>query len=58
MRCTISPCMENALNFTIRLPEKARQALERAAKAEDRPVTALARKIITDWLRKRLEKRE
>jgi predicted transcriptional regulator len=50
--------MENALNFTIRLPEKARQALERAAKAEDRPVTALARKIITDWLRKRLEKRE
>jgi hypothetical protein len=44
--------MENAVNFTLRLPEKDRKALERAAKAEDRPVTALARKIITDWLRK------
>jgi hypothetical protein len=42
--------------FSLRLPEKDRKALERAAKADDRPAAALARKIITDWLRKQ-EKR-
>jgi predicted transcriptional regulator len=42
--------------FTLRLPEKDRKALERAAKADDRKPSTLARKIITDWLRKQ-EKR-
>jgi hypothetical protein len=33
------------------LPPDQRIALERAAQADDRPVSTLARKIITDWLR-------
>lgn len=38
--------------FSIRLGADERAALEKAAQAEDRPVTAMARKIITDWLRR------
>ena len=38
--------------FSIRMTDEERQALERAAKADDRPVASLARKIISDWLRK------
>jgi len=38
--------------FTIRLAEEDRRALERAAQADDRTVSALTRKIISDWLRK------
>jgi predicted transcriptional regulator len=49
--------MASSPNFTFRLPEKDRKALERLAKTEERPVSALARKIITDWLRKQQEKR-
>jgi uncharacterized protein (DUF1778 family) len=41
-----------AQTFSIRLTAQDRKALERAAKAEERPVTVMARKIITDWLRK------
>jgi len=37
----------------IRLPLAERLALERAAAADARPVSALARKIITDWLKNR-----
>ena len=39
--------------FSIRLSDQEREALERAAKADDRPVTAMARKIIADWLKRR-----
>jgi hypothetical protein len=46
----------SSIPFAIRLPVKDRQALERAAKADDRPTASLARKIIQDWLR-RQEKR-
>ena len=38
--------------FSIRITDEERQALERAAQADDRPVASLARKIISDWLRK------
>jgi len=38
--------------FSLRLSDEDRQALERAAQADDRPVTVMARKIILDWLRK------
>ena len=38
--------------FSIRMTDEERQALERAAQADDRPVASLARKIISDWLRK------
>jgi predicted transcriptional regulator len=38
--------------FSIRMTDEERQALERAAQADDRPVSSLARKIISDWLRK------
>jgi hypothetical protein len=37
--------------LAIRLPTKQRAALERAAKEDDRPVSVLARKIITEWLK-------
>jgi predicted transcriptional regulator len=42
--------------FCLRLEPEIRAALERAAKADGRPASALARKIIADWLRKQ-EKR-
>jgi len=45
------PRMATSL-FTIRLAEEDRRALERAAQADDRTVSALTRKIISDWLRK------
>lgn len=38
--------------FTIRLTDRDHAELERAAKADDRPVTAMARKIIADWLKR------
>jgi hypothetical protein len=37
--------------LAIRLPPKERLALQRAARADARPVSTLARKIITDWLK-------
>jgi hypothetical protein len=43
--------MDKDTFITFRLPSADRAALERAAKADDRPMTAFARKIITDWLR-------
>lgn len=36
----------------IRLEPEERAALERAAAADDRPMSALARKILVEWLRK------
>jgi predicted transcriptional regulator len=39
------------VTFSIRLLPADKKALERAAKAADRPPTVQARKIITDWLR-------
>jgi predicted transcriptional regulator len=41
----------------IRMPPWLRRALEQAAKAEDRPVSALARRIIADWLKRHAETR-
>jgi predicted transcriptional regulator len=35
---------------SIRLGPEEREALRRAAEADDRPVSALMRKIIVDWL--------
>ena len=35
----------------IRLEASERDALERAARRDDRPVSTMARKIILDWLR-------
>ena len=37
--------------LAIRLPPMDRVALERAALADARPVSTLARKIIVEWLR-------
>ena len=37
--------------LAIRLPPMDRVALERAARADARPVSTLARKIIVEWLR-------
>ena len=37
--------------LAIRLPPMDRVALECAARADDRPVSTLARKIIVEWLR-------
>ena len=36
----------------VRLEPAERAALEKAAAADDRSMSALARKIITDWLKK------
>lgn len=36
----------------VRLDPNEKAALERAAAADDRPVSALARKIIAEWLAK------
>ena len=36
----------------IRLEPAERDALERAAAGDDRPMSALARKVLVDWLRK------
>lgn len=36
----------------IRLSPETRAALERAAKAEDRTMSGLARKILADWLKR------
>jgi hypothetical protein len=36
----------------VRLDPEERAALERAAAADDRPVSALCRKIVAEWLRK------
>ena len=49
--------MSTQTPFSIRLNDQLRAALERAAKADDRPVTVMARKIITDWLKRRQPKR-
>lgn len=38
--------------LSIRLEPEMRQALTAIAEAEDRPVSRLIRKILTDWLRK------
>ena len=35
----------------IRLEPDERDALERAAKADDRPLSAMGRKILVEWLR-------
>lgn len=36
----------------VRLEPEEKAALERAAAADDRSLSAMARKIITEWLRK------
>jgi len=38
--------------FTFRLSAELQEALKRAAEADDRTSSALARKIIADWLRR------
>ncbi len=42
--------MASPAPLSIRFEPAMRRALERAAKADDRPVSALVRKIIADWL--------
>jgi hypothetical protein len=37
----------------VRLVPAAKAALEKAARDDERPVAALAQKIITDWLKER-----
>ena len=58
--CVIAPLCDTRLYMSkvsippilaIRLPPKERSALEHAARADDRPVSTLARKIIVAWLR-------
>jgi predicted transcriptional regulator len=39
--------------FTVRLPQATREQLEQFARADDRPVSALIRKILTEWLKRR-----
>jgi predicted DNA-binding protein len=39
--------------YSLRLETEVREALERAAKADGRSTANLARKIITDWLKRR-----
>ena len=36
----------------VRLDPSEREALERAAKVDERPMSALARKVLVDWLKK------
>jgi hypothetical protein len=36
----------------VRLDPEERAALERAAAADDRPLSALCRRIVAEWLRK------
>lgn len=43
--------MNRDMFLTVRLTAKERRALERAALAEDRRHSALARKVLVDWLR-------
>jgi uncharacterized protein (DUF1778 family) len=43
--------MDKDASVTFRLPAADRAALERAAKLEDRPITAMVRRIIAEWLR-------
>jgi hypothetical protein len=50
--------MQNEAALHIRLPAAVREELEKAAKADDRPVTALARRILTDWLRLRAQRKQ
>jgi predicted transcriptional regulator len=38
--------------FSFRLSAELQEALKRAAEADDRSPSALARKIITDWLKR------
>lgn len=43
--------MDRSEQIGVRLAPEERTALERAAKADDRPVSTLARRIILEWLR-------
>jgi hypothetical protein len=38
--------------LNVRFGEDEREALERAAAADDRPLSAMVRKIVVDWLRR------
>jgi hypothetical protein len=46
----------NDAALSLRLSSADRAALERAAKDDDRPVAALVRKIIADWLRQQTKR--
>jgi predicted transcriptional regulator len=37
----------------VRLSPEEREALDKAARSDDRSISALARKIISDWLREK-----
>jgi predicted transcriptional regulator len=45
--------MSTPTPFTVRLPQTIRDQLEQFARADDRPVGALVRKILTEWLKRR-----
>lgn len=49
--------MTTKQSLNIRMEPEMRRALDAEAAKDDRPVTALVRKIITDWLRKQAGKR-
>jgi predicted transcriptional regulator len=48
--------METTPIFAFRLAAELQEALKREAENEDRTPSGLARKIITDWLKRRQEK--
>ncbi len=48
------PTLKSSL-MTVRFEPPLLREIERAAKAEDRPVSSLVRKIVADWLRARKE---
>jgi hypothetical protein len=43
--------MPRTATIPIRFEEPEREALERAANSDDRSMSALARKIVVEWLR-------
>jgi hypothetical protein len=43
--------MAKGASIALRLDDNEREALERAAQADDRTMSALVRKILVEWLR-------
>lgn len=49
--CSYLTIMSKLDPIGVRLTVEEKRALEHAAAADDRPVSALARKVLIDWLR-------
>lgn len=43
--------MTNTASIAVRVPEQIKAALQKAAKADMRPLSSMAEKIIVEWLR-------